>query len=180
MSEPLRGPGDLARAVDTGRDVNADLERPVGPGDTATRAAAAVSMKIAGASYSDIARTLGYSSAFHARSAVERVLAESADDEDDKARMKVLISRRLDRLLKSVMPRAVDPKDPEHLAYNARALAIVDRQARLHGADAPATAVVVTPDAQRVEQYVATVLALARAGDAAQEQDIIEAELDEE
>lgn len=175
--EAQRGLAHVGELVDSGKDPNADLDRP--HGDTATRSQAALTMKLAGASYSEIAQQLGYSSAWNARTAVERVLAESADSDDDRAKMRELTTRRLERLLKSVMPKAVDPRSPEHLAYNARALAIIDREARLHGIDAPTQAVVVTPAAERVEQYVATVLALARKDGEAAEQEIVEAELED-
>lgn len=176
--QPLGGPGDLGKAIEAGRDPNADLDKAV-EGESANRAAAAVAMKVAGASYSEIARTLGFSSAFHARSAVERSLAASADNDDDRAKLRVLTTRRLERLLKSVMARAVNPNDPDHLAYNARALAIIDREARLHGIDAPTQAIVHTPDSERVEKVIGQVLALARTQMGEAEQDIIEAELED-
>lgn len=177
-TQPFRGPGELAKAVQEGRDPNADLDKPL-EGETASRVGAAVAMKVAGASYSEIAKTLGFSSAFNARSAVERSLAASADNDDDRAKLRVLTTRRLERLLKSVMARAVDPRDPDHLAYNARALAIIDREARLHGIDAPTQAIVHTPDSERVERVIGQVLALARTQMGEAEQDIVEAELED-
>ena len=176
MSEPFRGEKALAKAIEEGRDPNADLDGPMQ--ESANRAGAAVAMKVMGASYSEIARTLGFSSAFHARTAVERALAESADNDDDRAKLRELTTRRLERLLKSVMSQALDPKHPDQLAYNARALAIIDREARLHGIDAPTQAVLFTPDSERVEKVIAEVLAVARAQHGG-EQDIIEAELED-
>lgn len=168
---------DADKAVDKGEDPNKDLTTTTEEGETADRAASAVALRVAGASYSDIARTLGYSSAHRARSAVERVLASTADSPEERDRVRDLTDRRLNRLLQSVMSKATNPRDPEHLAYNARALAIVDRQARLHGVDAPTQAVIHTPSAERVEEYIGKVLAFAKVSLDNDEADIIEAEV---
>lgn len=179
MSEPFTGGKGLAKAIEEGRNPNADLDAPE-PGETETRAQAALAMRIGGASYTDIARTLEYSSAYRARSAVERVLADTAESTEDRDKQRVLIDRRLSRLLQSVMGKAVNPNDPEHLAYNARALAIVDRQAKLHGVDAPTQTVVYTPDSEKVERYIAEVLALAQKDREDAEADIMDADVVED
>lgn len=177
--EPFRGVKGIEQALEKGQDPNADLDTPE-PGETETRTQAAVAMRIGGASYSDIARTLEYSSAYRARSAVERALAQAADSPEERDQQRVLIDRRLSRLLQSVMGKAVNPKDPEHLAYNARALAIVDRQAKLHGVDAPTQTVVYTPDSEKVERYIAEILTLAQADRRDAEADIIDADWEED
>jgi hypothetical protein len=59
-------------------------------------------------------------------------------DHDPLARedMRKLIGKKLDRLQAAVMSKALDPNDPNQLAFHARALAVVDRQAKLWGVDA--------------------------------------------
>lgn len=124
---------------------------------SATKAEAAVTLKLYGASYTEIKNTLHYSSAFRARMAVERALAAAADSVEDKEKMRYLINKTLDRLKASVMSKAVNPNDPQHLAYNARALAILDRQAKLYGVDAP-TQIQITQSDQYIQEYLEAVL----------------------
>lgn len=168
-AEPFGGKKALERAIEEGKDPNADLNEV---DKSPTKAEAAVALRIAGTGYTNIAKILGYSSATRARSAVERALASSADTPEDRGHMTNLIDRRLNRLLSSVMGKAVDPKEPEHLAYNARALAIIDRQAKLHGVDAPAK-VQVTPSDSYIQEYLAKVHPLAVAHNQAEEADIL-------
>jgi hypothetical protein len=120
----------------------------------------------------------GYASPHHARLAVERVLAESAGPED-RERMRELADRRYNRLLQSVMSKAVDSKDPQHLAYNARALAIIDRIGVLHGLNAPQQ-IQVSPSDQYIQEYVQRLSVLAVADREAAEADILEEAPEEE
>lgn len=124
---------------------------------SATKAEAAVTLKLYGASYTEIKNTLHYSSAYRARMAVERALAAAADSVEDKEKMRHMINKTLDRLKASVMSKAVNPNDPQHLAYNARALAILDRQAKLYGVDAP-TQIQITQSDQYIQEYLEAVL----------------------
>lgn len=174
MSEPFRGKKDLQRAVEEGRDSNADLDSH----ESATTAEAAVGLRISGASYTSIAKTLGYSSAYRARSAVERVLAATAESPEERDQQRVLTSRRINRLLQSVMGRALNPKDPDHLAYNQQALRLVDREARLWGVDAPQAVTMYTPSDDQINEFVSKAIALARAQeDEAEEADILDVEI---
>lgn len=143
---------------------------------SATKADAAFAMSLYGASYTEIAKQLGYSSAFRARAAVERVLAASADSEDDRDKMRVLISRRLNRLLASHMPKAVNPEDPNQLAYSARALAIIDRQARLYGVDAP-TQIAVSVSDDHIRDYLEALVPAAKDDLLQIEADIMDADV---
>jgi hypothetical protein len=167
----MTGAKAFAQAVENGEEPNADLVIS----ETQTKAESALALRIAGTSYTNIAKALGYASATRARLAVERVLAASADSPEDRDQQRVLADKRLNRLLQSVMAKAVDPKDPDHLAYNARALAITDRVMRLWGVDAPAQ-VQITPTDEHLQQYVAHMMALARKEPEAEEADIIDAD----
>lgn len=172
--DPLGGPKDLARKVAEGKDPNADLQMM----EPDTKAEGALFLSLAGASWSDIARQQGYSSPTHARLAVERVLAEAVGPEE-RAQMRMLQDRRYKRLLQSVMGRAVDTKDPQQLAYNARALAIVDRISVLNGLNAPQQ-VQITPTDQYLQEYLERMIPEAQADRDAGEADILDAEIIEE
>jgi len=171
----MTGAKAFAKAIENGEEPNADLVIS----ETQTKAESALALRIAGTSYTNIAKALGYASATRARLAVERVLAASADSPEDRDQQRVLADKRLNRLLQSTMAKAVDPKDADHLAYNARALAITDRIMRLWGVDAPAQ-VQITPTDEHLQQYVAHMMALARTEPEAEEADIIDADPIEE
>lgn len=166
-----------AVAVERGMDLNPDLQPHADPDDSPTRAAAAVSLAIDGAPYSEIARIHGYASPYHARQAVERALADAGTTPEQRDHQRRIIDRRLNKLLQSVMPKATDPSDVDHLAYNRTALAIVDRQARLWGVDAPATVAMVTPTQEHIAQWIGEMIVLARSAQVV-EADIIDAELE--
>ena len=168
----MTGAKAFAQAIENGEEPNADLV----VSETDTKAESALALRIAGTSYTNIAKALGYASATRARLAVERVLAASADSPEERDQQRVLNDKRLNRLLQSVMGKAVDPKDPDHLAYNARALAITDRIMRLWGVDAPAQ-VQITPTDEHLQQYVAHMMALARKEPEAEEADILDADV---
>lgn len=168
----MTGAKAFAKAVENGEEPNADLVIS----ETGTKAESAVALRIAGTSYTNIAKALGYVSATRARLAVERVLASTADSPEEREQMRVLSDKRLNRLLQSVMGKAVDPRDPDHLAYNARALAITDRIMRLWGVDAP-TQVQITPTDEHLQAYVARMMALARTEPEAEEADILDADV---
>lgn len=143
---------------------------------SATTAEAAVAMFVWGAGYPEIKNKLNYSSARHARMAVERALAASADSEEDRDKMRVVISKRLNRLLGSHMSKAVDPKEPQQLAYSARVLAIIDRQAKLYGVDAP-TQIQISASDDHIREYVQMMMPQAREDQNAIEADILEGDI---
>lgn len=171
MSEPLEEEEKAIEAADPDAllpDTEADKSK--------TKAEAAVALAVWGASYPEIKNKLGYSSARHARVAVERALAASADSEDDRDKMRVIISKRLNRLLASHMSKAVDPKDAQQLAYSARVLAIIDRQAKLYGVDAP-TQIQFTASDDHIREYVEMMMPQAREDQNAIEADILDADV---
>ncbi len=122
--------------------------------DSPTRAAAAVAMKIDGAGYSDIARVLEYSSAQRARKAVEDAIAAQAGTPDQLEHIRWVNSRRIERIIASIMPRATNPKDPDHLMYARMAIVTIDRHLRIWGADAPQKLdVTYSPAAGEIERW---------------------------
>lgn len=174
MSDVSRETEDEEKAIEA---ADPDVVAAQNAVDNATTTAeAAVAMFIWGAGYQDIKNKLGYSSARHARMAVERALAASADSEDDREKMRWVIGKRLNRLLGSHMSKAVDPKEPQQLAYSARVLAIVDRQAKLYGVDAP-TQIQVTASDDHIREFVEFMMPQAREDQRAIEADILEGDI---
>lgn len=157
---------------------NTDLDAP----DRTARGNAAVAMRIAGATYTDIARTLEYTSPTHARQAVERSLAASAGEEG-RDQMRFLEARRLERILRGLWPKATSDKiigkngqefdNPDHLAYARTAIAVIDRHARLYGLDAPQEMIVYNPSGAELEAWVANMSRQVH-GELPEEYDIIE------
>lgn len=141
-----------------------------------TKAEAAVALFVFGASYTEIKNKLGYSSAHRAKLAIERALASSADSEDDRDKARTVIRKQLRRLLAAHMPQAVDPKNPQQLAYSARTLALIDRLAKLDGADAP-TQIQITPSDQYIQEFLEAVIPMAKADHDQREADILDAEI---
>ena len=144
-----------------------------------TKAEAAVTLFVYGASPSDIAKTLNYSSAYRARMAVERALAGAEHTMDDKEKVRKVIDKRLNRLLAAHMGQAVDVNNPNQLAHSARALAIIDRQAKLHGVDAP-TQIQVSASDQHIEEFISAMLPHTQQDNLAIEADIMDADILEE
>ena len=123
------------------------------------RAASALQLRIDGAAFSDIAKVLEFKDAREAQAAVERALSSEYRAPNEIEQVRALQSKRIDRILYSLMRRATNPKDPDHLAYATRALAAIKQQTELEGA-AAATKVDITynPTAQQLEQWASQVV----------------------
>jgi len=119
-------------------------------------ARAIVALWTRGVNYPDIADEFGISVAT-ARMAVERVLADSLDDNEDKTIQRHRVSLQLDAFLRGVVDRALDKKDDQQLAYLRAALQVVDRKARLLGLDAPINVQLGLPSKDDLDQWVAAV-----------------------
>lgn len=127
-------------------------------GGPANRANAAVSLRVAGATYGEIAETLGYQGAAAARDAVETSLSAKSS-ETDRESLRRTEGARLDRLLRGVWRKATDDTHPEHLAAVGKALAIIDRHSRLFGADAPQEIIHYVPTQEQIDAWVAQISA---------------------
>lgn len=169
--EPLGGEKDLAAKVEAGTDPNADLDF-----DSDTKAQAAITLKIKGASYADIARVLEYATPRHARQAIESALASASNNEESIDHMRKIQNKRYERLLLSVMSKALKEDDKEHLAYHARATALVDRISKLNGLEA-AQQVQITASDETIRNYVENMARLAGFADKAIEGEILDAEV---
>jgi hypothetical protein len=123
------------------------------------KANAALQLKLAGASWFEIADIVGYPTERAALVAVEGALErELRDDDMSKAKMRDIAGRRLERLLRSAWGKAVDPKHPEHLAAIGKAKEVVDRHAKLYGLDAPTEVVVHSPSQSELDAWVARIV----------------------
>lgn len=156
-----------AEAAALGDPKRAEMVRRVTEMDAPSRAAAAVNLLIAGATYPDIAKTLIYKSVDEAKRAIWGAIGSIEMDENRRGRERELMARRLNSLISSGWKRANNPNDPDHLAYQRLMLAIMDRQAKLYGLDAPSESIVYTPSQQEINEHVARVrnLVIVESGD---------------
>jgi hypothetical protein len=129
--------------------------------ERANAAAAATALRIAGASYSEIAEAVGFSSPEAAMDAVERDLAfrATAASDDKKELVREESAARIERLLRSTWRKALDEQNPEHLPAVRTALSLIDRLARLRGADAPQVVSITTPTEMELDRWVRSVIA---------------------
>jgi hypothetical protein len=146
----VKPPADLMQA---GKEIETVKEKPV----PAQRAAAALQLRIDGAGWGDIAKVLDFDTPADARMAVENALAHEAKSTEDIEQIRFLEARRMERILTSLMRRATNPKDPDHLAYARTAMVVIDRHTKLYGADAPQQLnVTYNPAAGQIEKWVAS------------------------
>jgi len=143
----------------------------------ARKADAAISMRLSGATWTEIAQVCGYPTPRAALTATERALVKRLDEED-KAKMRQLAGARLERLLRGIWNKAIDPTDPEHLAAVQRAREVIDRHAKLFGLDAPTEIVVHNPTKTELESWVLRVMAAGTPR--VEEEDIFDAEVVDE
>jgi hypothetical protein len=158
---------------------------------------AAVSLKIAGASYQEIAETLNYVSPATARAAVEQGLAD-AYEAKDTASLRRITSARLEALWRLAWKNAeieevevwrgsgedtypVMVRNPEQAAYIRLGMDIAGRYAKLHGLDAP-TQLSISPGAVELEETVTLLVAAAKRGTPAEadifaEEEIVDADV---
>ena len=145
----VKPPADLMQA-------GKEIEKPREQDLPTHRAAAALQLRIDGAGWGDIAKILEFDSPAAARNAVEFALAKEAKSTEDIDQIRFLEARRMERILASLMRRATSPNDPDHLAYARTAMVVIDRHAKLYGADAPQQLnVTYNPAAGQIEQWVA-------------------------
>lgn len=138
------------------------------------KANAAVSMRLAGATWNEIASALGYPTPRQALVATEKALERNLLEEDRNS-LRRLAGARLDRLLMSVWPKAINGDHPEHLYAVTKARELIDRHAKLFGLDAPTEIVVHNPTQTELESWVASVVSLGVPP--VQEFDILEGEI---
>jgi hypothetical protein len=163
MTDAARDPGDDIerlpdevgiRRVQKAIGTKADIQAAETMAEVMARGIAALWVR--GANYPEIADEFGISIAT-ARMAVERILADSLDDNEDKTKQRHRVSLQLDAFLRSVVDRALDPKDDQQLPYLRAAMMVVDRKARLLGLDAPVNIQLGLPSKDELDQWVQAV-----------------------
>ena len=123
----------------------------------ASAGAAAIALRVAGASFADVAVTLGLSGATEALHLVEATLAEQLTPESVEVQ-RAEASARLEALLAGCWDKATNPDHPEHLLAVKSAREVIDRVIRLNGLDRPTEVVIHTPTSAELERWVAGVL----------------------
>lgn len=118
------------------------------------KADAALQLKMSGATWTEIAQVLGYPTPRQAMLACEKALVRQLNDEDDKAKMRAVSGARLERLLRAVWGKAVDPSFPEQLSAVSRARELIADHNKLYGLAAPTEIVVSTPTQNELEDWV--------------------------
>lgn len=141
---------DSTGVVGTGRSAGRARQR---------KAAAALQLKLSGASNEDVAQALGYPTPRSVQVAIEGALErELKENPTDRERMRRMAALRLDRLLRGVWPKAIDGKNPEHLLATTKARELIAQWTKLHGLDAPSEVIVHSPTETAIEQWVAKVI----------------------
>jgi hypothetical protein len=131
---------------------------------------AALQLCLSGASWSEIALALGYPTPRQARVTVERALEKELATRGDREAMRGLAGARLDRLLRSVWSKALDPNHPEHLIAVTKAREVVAQHSKLYGLDAPTEVVFHSPTMNEIENWVHRMVT-------AQTPDVLEADI---
>ena len=121
------------------------------------KANAAVQMRIAGASWDEIAEVIGYPSGRDALVATERALEKELRDLS-KDSMRQMAGRRLERLLRGVWPKAINPEHPDQLPAIGKAREIIADHRKLFGLDAPTQVAIHSPAESEIAAWVSTVV----------------------
>jgi hypothetical protein len=115
---------------------------------------AALQMALASATWEEIALALGYPTPRAARVAVENALVKRLDAEQDREKMRTLVSARLNRLTRAVWTKAIDPDHPDQLLAVSKARELIADHRKLYGLDAPSEVVVHNPTRDELESWV--------------------------
>lgn len=119
---------------------------------------AAVALRLAGASFAEVAEALGLADVGAARIMIESTLANGVTSQD-REQLRELEAARLDRLQRSVWAKATDADHPEHLQAVKVAQSLGESRRKLLGLDAPAEVTVRTPTQDELDRWVAEVTA---------------------
>lgn len=124
------------------------------------KANAAVQMRLGGATWAEIAQALGYPTPRQALVATEKALEKELKNPDDRETLRQMASVRLDRLLRGVWPKAINPENPEHLLAVTKAREVIAQFSKLHGLDAPSEVIVHSPTTTAIEEWVARAVSI--------------------
>lgn len=143
--------------------IRSPARRNTDPGGTAGRARnrkanAALALAVGGMGWDDIATSVGYPTGRTARVAAEKALERQLTSEEDRTKMRKMAAARLDRLLRGVWAKAINPEHPEHLAALGKARDVIGDHRKLYGYDAPTEIVIHRPDQAEIEAFVARIV----------------------
>ena len=132
------------------------------PSKEATRARqrkanAAYRMALSGANWKQIARVCGYPTERAAKVAVEQML-EKRLDPSDKQHLRLMVSARLDTMLRGIWAKATDQDSPDQLAAVQRVREIVADYRKVWGVDAPQEVLITNPTQRDIDTFVAGVV----------------------
>lgn len=122
------------------------------------KASAALSLRLSGASWAEIAQTLGYPTPRAALLATEKALVKQLETEGDREQMRGMAGARLERLLRAVWMKAIDTESPDQFVAVSRAREIIADHRKLFGMDAPTEIVVHSPTKSELENWVLQVV----------------------
>ena len=141
------------------------------------KANAAIQLRLAGATWEEIAQSLGYPTARLALVATEKALEKQLNTED-RDKMRRLAGMRLERLLRGIWTKAIDPDHPEHLLATTKAREAIADYRKLYGLDAPTEVIVHSPTVAEIERWVSSVVSYSVPQ--VEEYDIIDVDDDDE
>jgi hypothetical protein len=121
------------------------------------KANAVLQLRMAGATWEEVCVSLGYPTPRTAQVAFEKALEKQLANDLDREKMRKLADARLERLLRSVWPKAIDPDHPDHLIALTKSRELIADHRKLFGLDAPTEVVVHTPTQNELEAWVARV-----------------------
>jgi hypothetical protein len=141
------GPGGVAdaRPQQDGNDAIAQRRR---------KADAALSMSLSGATWGEIAEVLGFATPRQARAATEKALVRQLERDDDREKMRARAGAQLQRLLRGVWNKAINPADPEQMVAISRSREILADFNKLYGLNAPTELMVHSPSQSELEDWV--------------------------
>lgn len=129
------------------------------PRSKVRKALSVLQLRESGYAFDEIAEILNLPDAQAAeREFTKGMVAMLKDNPDVLTHLRDLTGRRLERLLRAVWTKALDPNNPEQMVAHQRALAVIDRHARLYGLDA-ATKVDVefSPTQREMAEFISAV-----------------------
>jgi hypothetical protein len=150
-----RKPPDV-KALET--KLGSDKERTEVARATPREVKSYLALWLAGATYLEIAEQMQVRVS-KVRLMIEKALADTVDDSEDRTVQRQRAGLQLDRYLRSIAAKALDSESPDQPLYLRLALQITDRKIRLQGLDAPTAIMVATPTDLELREWVSAVAA---------------------
>jgi hypothetical protein len=132
------------------------------PREKVRKSLSALQLRESGYQWEEIAEILGLPDAMTAEKEFYKgQVALLKENPDLISHLRDLTSRRLERLLRAVWTKALDTNNPEQMVAHQRALAVIDRHAKLFGLDAATKVdVEITPTQREMADFVSAVIKL--------------------